>query len=431
MPEVPPPAGGTTPAGAPLPDERALERMFRSHFSALTEVAKKHLKTAPSAAPRVVEGLFLSAWAGREEFKTAQQLEDYLNGEIAHAAARELSRRASAHHFGGSAAHAAHAERATDVDQSWQHIHHTLHPDAKAAASALADHTRHDTASHVAAMGKRRSYTVPIVIGVVAIAAALGLSVWLNQASREGAVVAALTASGARPHQTGPGQYAAVNLDDGTKVTLAPQSKLVVPEHYGDNLRVVSLLGAARIEIASGGKAPFELRTANVVVDVPAGSFVVRADTSDTALVVATKQDSAVVRLGKDPKQNLHTVAAGAALRVTAGGQVSVPTADQLAEATSWADSAGTVTIAHEPLSEALEELRRWYGTHIVVLDTALLTRDVSAQASTTSSTDAIAAVEKSANVKFEYQGETMVFVDAARAPAPAPAKAKPKAKKK
>ncbi len=427
MPAVPPPPGPTPPAGPPLPDERALERVFRSHYSALAEEAKKHLKDAPSAAPHVVEGLFLSAWAGREEFKTTKELEDFLHGEVVHAAARELSRRASAHHFGGTGSHgAAHTERPVNVDQSWQHILRTLHPDTKAAANAVAEHSRHDTAHHVADLGKRRSYVVPIIIGVIAIAAALGISWWLNQASHEGAILSTLTSASARPHQTGPGQYAMVNLDDGSKITLAPQSKLVVPEHFGNDLRVVSLQGAAKIDIAPGVKAPFEVRAENAVIDVAGGSFVVRADTSDTAMVVAVKGDSATVRLGTDPKKNLHPIAAGAALRVTTGGQVSTPTADQLAEATTWADS--TVTIAHESLRDALVELRRWYGTHIVVLDSSLLTRDISIQAPTTSSTDAIAAVERSGNVKFDYEGQTMVFRDAPAAPA---VKAKPKTKKK
>ncbi|HVA56660.1 MAG: FecR domain-containing protein [Gemmatimonadaceae bacterium] len=423
MPAVPPPSGPAPSAGPPLPDERALERVFRSHFSALIAEAKKHLKDSPAAAPHVVEGLFLGAWAGREEFKTAQQLEDFLHGEVAHAAARELSRRASAHHFGGSGSHGGgHAEKAASVDESWQRIHRTLHPDSKAAAGAIAAHSRRDAASHVAGLAKRRSYVVPITIGVIAIAAASGAAWWLNRAGREGAIVASLNSPGARPHQTGPGQFAIVNLDDGSKIMLAPQSKLVVPEHFGNDLRVVSLQGAATIDVAPGMSAPFELRADNAVIDVPGTSFVVRADTSDTAMVVFVKNGSATVRVGQDTK-DLHPIASGAALRITAGGQVAAPTPDQLAEATSWTDS--TVTIAHESLEQALAELRRWYGTHIVVLDSSLLTRDISIQAPTTSSMAAINAIEKSGNVKFEYEGETMVFRDAT--PAPTPKKPKKK----
>jgi len=50
------------------------------------------------------------------------------------------------------------------------------------------------------------------------------------------------------------------------------------------------------------------------------------------------------------------------------------------------------------------------------VVDLPLLDRPVSIQASLDSPKEAITAVEKSANVKFGYEGKTMVFRDAAAA---------------
>jgi ferric-dicitrate binding protein FerR (iron transport regulator) len=90
------------------------------------------------------------------------------------------------------------------------------------------------------------------------------------------------------------------------------------------------------------------------------------------------------------------------------------PTTPELQEATSWNDK--TLTIANRTLRDVLPQLKRWYGIDIKVVDLPLLDRPVSIQASLDSPKEAITAVEKSANVKFGYEGKTMVFHDAAPA---------------
>ena len=407
MPAVPP-AGPDSPGGSPLKDEAALERLVRSHYSALIEGAKRHLKDKPEAAPRVVEGLFLSAWKDRDQFTSQKELDDFLTAEVGHAAARELSRRASAHHLGGGKQGTHHADRPVDVDQSWEHIHRVLHPDTAAAANAVAEHTKHDAASHVKGLAKKRSWRIPIIIGIVAIAIAGALTVYLNQASREGSIISALKAQGARQHVTGPGQFVVVGLPNGTQVFQGPQSKVVVPEKYGPGLRVVSLAGVGVVTATSESPDdPFEVRAAAAVIDAPQAVMVVRADTTDSVATVLLKEGNATVRVGKV----VRSLAAGQALRIAADGQMTTPDSTQIAVATSWADS--TVTIPQTPLRNALEELRRWYGIKIVVLDSALLDRQVSVSAPLDNSLTAIQQMEKAGDLKFGYEGQTMVFTDA------------------
>ena len=86
------------------------------------------------------------------------------------------------------------------------------------------------------------------------------------------------------------------------------------------------------------------------------------------------------------------------------------PTAVELQEATSWNDK--TLTIANRPLRDVLPQLKRWYGLDIKVIDAPLLARMVTMQASLDSPNEAITGVSQSANVKFGYEGKTMVFTD-------------------
>ena len=410
MPSTSPPIGPDTPGGSPLRDEAALERLFRARYTALADEAKGHLKDAQSAAPRIVEALFLRAWDERDQFKSVEELDAFLHNEVAHAAARELARRASAHHFGGGrASHAAHAEAPIDVDQSWEHVHRTLHPDREATAGAVQDASRHEAASHVKDLAKKRNYVVPVVIILLAVAAAFGISKYLNRLGREGGILQALNANDKTATKTGDGQLAHVNLNDGSAVKAGPDSKLTIAQNFGDEMRVIRIEGAAAVTVSGGHAAPLEVRAYNAVVDAPGGTVVVRTWAGDSSVVVAVQGATDSVRVGKD----VHALASGAAMHVAHDGTVRDATAGELAEATSWNND--TLTIADRPLKTAIDEIRTWYGTKIVVLDTTLLKRPVTASAPLNSSLAAIAAVEKSGQVKFGYEGQAMVFRDAAK----------------
>jgi ferric-dicitrate binding protein FerR (iron transport regulator) len=385
--------------------------MFRARYASLAEAAKGHLKDAQSAAPRIVEALFLRAWDERAQFKSPEELDAFLNDEVAHAAARELARRASAHHFGGghNAHAAAHAEPSMNVDQSWERVHHALHPDRAATAGAVKEASRHEAASHVKGLAKKRNYVVPVVIILLAIAAALGISKYLNRLGREGGIVQALATAYKTAPQTHDAQLANTHLPDGSPVKVGPNSKLVTADNFGDEMRVIQVEGAAAVSVAGGHPTPLEVRAFNAVVDAPGGSVAVRTYAGDSSVTVVSLSGDDSLRVGTD----LRALPSGAALHVAHDGQVRDATPGERAEASTWVND--TLTIADRPLKTAIDEIRSWYGTKIVVLDTLLLKRPISATAPLNSSLAAIAAVEKSGQVKFGYEGQAMVFRDAAK----------------
>jgi ferric-dicitrate binding protein FerR (iron transport regulator) len=402
--------------GAPLNDPGSLEQYFRSHFTELATEAKAQLDDAGSAAPRVVEGAFRHAWEERERILTPHDLDSFLHEEVRHGVAREKSRRASLHRHDppGSKAAAAHAPAPLDVEQSWNHLSHTLHlvpDDARTvAAQEVAAHLRHDTAGHVADMAKSRSWKVPVAVGVVAALIVAGGIYYVDRLGDEGAVTGALAAGDARVHVASTAQMAIVGLDDGTQVTLTPESKLTVPKRFGDQLRAVKLDGEAAFTVPPRKSAPFEVRAGNASILVTGTVLVVRAFASESAVVIALKEGTANVKVG----DSTRAVKTGQALFVKKN-LMRDPTASELQEATTWNDK--TLTISNRQLRDVLPQLKRWYGLDIKVVDLPLLDRPVSMQASLDSQMEAIKAIEKSANVKFGYEGKTMVFRDAAPAP--------------
>jgi ferric-dicitrate binding protein FerR (iron transport regulator) len=416
MPVTSPPMGSDLPPtpGVPLSDPQSLEQYFRSHFSELATEAKSQLDDAGSAAPRVVEGAFRHAWEERERILTKQDLDSFLHEEVRHGVAREKSRRASLHRHDppGAAKAAPHSTTTADVDQSWTHLSRTLHlvPDDRSgvAAQEVAAHLRHDTAGHVADMAKSRSWKVPIAIGVLAAAVAAAGIYYIDRMGDEGAVTGALAAPDARAHIAATAQQAIVTLDDGTKVTLAPESKLTVPRQFGEAMRAVKLEGAATFTVTPSQRTAFEIRAGNTKTLVTGTVLTVRAFPSDSSVVVALKEGSATVKVG----DSLRVVKTGQAIFVK-NNTMREPTQPEVQEATSWNDNA--LTIANRQLRDVLPQLKRWYGVDIKVLDAPLLDRPVSMQSSLESTREAINGVEQSAHVKFGYEGEAkmMVFRDA------------------
>ncbi len=409
MPSTSPPVGPDTPAGPPLPNEAALERLFRARYASLAEQAKAHLKDAQSAAPRIVEALFLRAWDERDQFKTVGELDAFLKDEVAHAAARELARRASAHHFGAGRGKqaAAHAEPAADVNKSWERMQHALHPDREAAADAIKQFSKHDAAAHVKQLGRKRNYVVPIVIIVAAIGLSLVIAMYLNRLGREGGIVAALKTADSKAHQTRDAQFANVDLNDGSTVRIGPQTKLVVADNFGDAMRVIQVSGVASVTVSPGHPVPLEVRVFNAVLDAPSGGVVVRTFSDDSSVTLIVKDAADSLRIGKDDRRSL---AAGAAVHVSHDGQVRDATPAEVAEAGTWLTD--SIAIVNRPLKAALAELQQWYGTKVYAPDSALQTRPITITAPLNSSVAAINAMEKSGGLKFGYEGQSMVFRD-------------------
>jgi len=180
-----------------------------------------------------------------------------------------------------------------------------------------------------------------------------------------------------------------------------------VPKQFGELIRAVKLDGEATFTVTPGKARPFEIRAGNTKTIVTGTVVTVRAFASESAVVIHVKEGSASV----SAKDSARAVTAGHALLVTRSGTIREPTAPELEEATSWNEH--TLTIANRQLRDALPQIRRWYGVDIKVPDLPLLDRPVTLTASLDSPKEAITGVEQSANVKFGYEGKTMVFQDA------------------
>ncbi|AHG89006.1 FecR protein [Gemmatirosa kalamazoonensis] len=403
--------------GFRLGDERALEQVFRARYEPLTEQASAALGEDGAAAPKVVEGAFVRVWGERGAIDTPEALEEFLFDAVKTGAARERSRRAAAHRFGGGANNGHHATTHSSaapvtLDDAWQHVStalHATHAPSARVQDELHDVLRHDAATHVAALAKRPAWQLPTAIAVILAVAIFGAFRWMDRASADQAVTSALASPDGRNVSTLAAQSGRTTLNDGSKVTIGADTKIRIPPNFGPRMRAVRLDGSASFDAvaAESPQHPLIVRAGDAsIAATAASSFDVRSYPGDQATTVRVRSGSVDVKsLSTGATQ---TAAAGQAVAVTKDGQVSTPSAADLSEAFGWADKKFVVN--NRQLSAVLPQLVRWYGLEFKTPDQSILARPVTMTASLESSREAIAALEKAANVQFGWEGKTMTL---------------------
>jgi ferric-dicitrate binding protein FerR (iron transport regulator) len=397
------------PSGQLITDEKTLERLFRASYPRWIDDAHKRLgPDGAQAAPRVVSKAFHLAWQDRKRFHSQEELDAFIGAQIHHGSTREISRKAGLHRLDniGGAGKAKHETHEMNVDEAWDRLKHTLQGGAPEAYRQRASSARHEAAAHVAGLAQKKNWWPAIILGVVALAAALGGRLLVRSAGADRAVTNALAAPDVRNHETSYGQQVNVTLDDGTVARLGPESKLTVPNKFGIGLRSVRIEGTALFDVKTIGEQQFDVRAGKVAALATGTKFVVRKYRDEPNVIVSVKEGTVLVRAG----DSTRTIQAGTSIMVDSLGVMTVPSTDQVNEAAAWSD--GKVTIAGQNLQYVLPQLKRWYGLEVRVPDASLLQRKVFLSAAANSPREALTSIEKSGGLKFSYVGENMVFQD-------------------
>jgi DNA-directed RNA polymerase specialized sigma24 family protein len=289
-------------AGIQRGDETVLERLVMERFVALRGEARLHLGTEVDAAPRVVEHALVRAWRSRERLPDAAAFDACLHESIHDEAMRERSRSAARHRFEahhGVAAHASHLRGDAPPEEVWKRIAATLHQPRVDVAEHHA-HVRHDAAEHVARVGRRPPWAMPLLIGTVVGTVVLGALYQVNKAGPEVAATRALAAQDVRVLSTRVAQEARVALNDGSVAQLRPDSRVRVPQGFGEGtLRTVALEGAASFTVKPGLSTTLNVRTGDgVEVRASGGEFAVRAYPGERGVAIAALRGSLEVQAG-------------------------------------------------------------------------------------------------------------------------------------
>jgi transmembrane sensor len=196
-----------------------------------------------------------------------------------------------------------------------------------------------------------------------------------SRATTESASSAGGTASASIAHQTRAGQVDTVRLADGSSVVLGPLSRLRLANDFGRGAREVALEGQAYFDVAHDDAHPFLVRTPNATLRDVGTTFSVRSDSIAGTRVVVTSGavDVAATRATASAPTLLH---AGDMAEV-AGERIQVERGAATDAELSW--TRGILSLHDAPLSTVAQELRRWYGVKLVVTDSTIASRRLTA----------------------------------------------------
>jgi len=256
----------------------------------------------------------------------------------------------------------------------------------------------HDNAGGRGASAVRAPRAVRWVTGVAVVALFIGIVSVI--ATRDPSA----TSVDSRGHSyaTASGERATVTLTDGSRVTLAPQSRLTVTP-FGAAARTVSLVGEAYFDVAPAPGAPFIVRTGAVTTRVLGTTFDVRHYAGDSAVRVAVVTGKVAAGGRGAPV----TVAAGSVANVTDTTATSLVVSDA-GEYADWTN--GRLVFDDVAASVMLTTVGRWYGYDFQLTDSTIAARRFKAVFNIAARDKTLAALSALLNVTMTFNGHTVTL---------------------
>lgn len=208
---------------------------------------------------------------------------------------------------------------------------------------------------------------------------------------------------------TAAGKRDSVRLADGTRVLLAPESRLTVAAGYGNTVREVELTGEAYFDVHHDAARPFLVRAGGAAIRDIGTTFTVRA-TSGTEVRVAVTSGSVSVAAA-DAAPNAAVVLRPGDAATYATGQTLVQRGGAAEPDTAWTN--GRLVFREAPVSTVRAELRRWYGIDLQ-LDSSFASRHLSMTVEGDSPDRVLEVIALTLGAKVERQGSTAIITPAA-----------------
>jgi ferric-dicitrate binding protein FerR (iron transport regulator) len=236
---------------------------------------------------------------------------------------------------------------------------------------------------------------------VAALLIAAGL-VW-----RVGARSTIATSSSVREARTAKAQRLALRLPDGTRVVLAPASRLTYDaSSYGRADRAVHLEGQAYFEVQHDSAHPFVVRTPGLVARDLGTRFTARAFAGEVTAVAVAEGRVGVAR--ESDSALAVVVEPGQVGTLNLTGQLKVGRYDTPDAFFAWTE--GRLVFHDTPLADAVRQLDRWYDVRFQVTDRALARRPLTASFGAETLTEVLDLLKLALDVEIRRTGDSVIL---------------------
>jgi transmembrane sensor len=249
----------------------------------------------------------------------------------------------------------------------------------------------------------------PFALRVAAAAVlAVGAGLWWHS-QRTGGYT---PSSGAQTFATNVGQRDSVRLADGTRVLLAPESRLTVAEGYGNRVREVQLTGEAYFDVRHDEARPFVVHAGGADIRDLGTTFTVHA-TGDQGVRVAVTSGSVSLAPAPASPNDAVVLRPGDAGTLAVDGRLLIERGGTTEPDTAW--TSGRLVFREAPVSLVRSELRRWYGIDLVV-DSTFAARHLSMTFDGETADRVLEVIALSLGAEVQRQGNTAVIRPASAA---------------
>ena len=244
----------------------------------------------------------------------------------------------------------------------------------------------------------------PALRAAAAVIAVIGVTA-LWRSTRTAAAESFVTATGTSKD---------IHLADGTEIRLGPASRVTLDAGFGGVRRSVTLQGEAWFKVSHDATKPFAIHVGTTTVEDIGTAFLVRESPSRA---VSVRVVEGAVRLttraaAHDSAVMLH---AGDGAVATSGG-ITVA-AGAVSPTESVALAAGRLSFNDASLIEVQDALHRWYGVSLIIADSALASRHVTADFTGEPMSRVAAVLGLTLGVNAESRGDTIELHGAAGVP--------------
>jgi ferric-dicitrate binding protein FerR (iron transport regulator) len=170
-----------------------------------------------------------------------------------------------------------------------------------------------------------------------------------------------------------------IRLQEGTQVTLAPQSRVRYAADYGTAHRELFLDGEAYFQVAPDSQRPLRVHTAASVTEDLGTAFVVKAYANQVATEVVVAEGRVALWRADTTATSHPALVLGARDlgRLDHSGVATLRRGVDVARYLAW--TRGVVAFDATPLGDVVLTLGRWYNVEIRLADSTLAVRRLTA----------------------------------------------------
>lgn len=292
------------------------------------------------------------------------------------------------------------------IDAAWVRLRDaTAAPSAQGAVAATPPRTSPDR-SLLALRSVRPPWRAGVIAASLLAAAAAALWVLLPGDTPSRPTVAATAAT--REFVAPAGSILTIGLPDGTRVILAPESRLTAPVDLAGTSRDATLIGRAYFEVSPDPARPFRVVAGGSITRVLGTAFDVRAYPGAWTTEVVVRSGQVAIRAANQTEQHARKLGRADQAVVSADGAVEVRADVDVDALLGW--TTGTLAFRGTPLRDVIPELESWFDVEIQLADPALSGRRITATFEEEGTDVVLGAVAELVGATVRRSGRQVVF---------------------